>query len=610
MKKLFALIVIMLTFSSVQAQTRHVKLSEVKESDQFMYFYFDLFLQEFSYSLKYMVEGEDYYLNMSKESFGKIRLTREEALYYESRGVDTKVRQVVEPFYQFSSDLVRLGQINYGLQRILVSSESSTSAVEEARLKIVAMNRTIEEMYSYLDDIDRIELRNGTDVLRFDTSGVRMWLGRMREKAGEYALILGGLPVKEGLWIDVSNKNPMLFENVSIYGHSDYGGDVSISIEHENRTIIYTVKVSKNGDFSLPYSFDELGEYRIYAGQRVDDKIEISNVVVVRVRKIPSMFIMDAKFEGIVGEGLEVRGRLVDYYGHPLGGAKIYMNSSEVMTDGEGFFHKEFYSNSPESERISLIFPGDDIHMGANMSVEIEFLKHPVTIFLEASSKKVFLGEEATLKGEIRGVHGEVPISIYMNGGFYKRIQTNGSFEFSVKFDSLGTYTFYALYPGDELHNGARSNMVTISVIKGTEKRSSSFIMVLLALFLLGSLIYWRKHEFKPLRKEKGEEMVKGMKMRDEEFIELIRQKPELPEDVKEAYKLLFERLISSFNLRRSLTPREVLEKLKGMEFHEDLKVVTELHEKEVYGGMKLKDEERELFFQKLQDILEVLGYA
>jgi len=99
------------------------------------------------------------------------------------------------------------------------------------------------------------------------------------------------------------------------------------------------------------------------------------------------------------------------------------------------------------------------------------------------------------------------------------------------------------------------------------------------------------------LKKEEVKERV--------EKVEEIAKELKLPESVEEAYKVLFSTLVSRYNLKKSLTPRELLKALKNEPFVEKLKVVTDLHEKAIYGKIELKDEEREIYFRLITEILE-----
>jgi len=618
-----ALIVFMITLSSTMAQMRHVKLDEVKESDQFLYFYFDLFLQEFGYSLKYMANDNNYYLKLSNITYKRIQLTRDEAIYYESRGIETKARYVVEPFYQFSKRLVFLGETNHELVRIIKILENTTNEelFREASLKIIAMNRTIREMYVYLDEIDELKLKNGTHILKFDTKFVRKWLNEMENKINDYSNTLSNLikerkiePItKRSLWIDVSTRNPILYDRAMIYGYTSTPGVLWIHIEHmENKNKIiekmYQIKTSKDGSFFMQYSFNELTEYKVYATQEVNGTQKTSNIVIVRVRKIPTKFIIDSKFEGLIGKPLTVRGILVDYYKKPLFNATVYLNSTEVLTNKRGEFFKQYTFNRPKVEKILVSFPGDDIHEGTRKVIEIAFLKYPVTIVLDPEKNKIYLGDKVKITGIITGLEYATPIEIYMNKNPYRIVNASKRFEITFTPSSLGTYTFYAFYPGDELHQEATSNIVSILVVKPPEKTKSNVIIVLLTIALLGALLYWRREKL-PFRMKEHEEAKEDTT--EEEVIEITSgEKPELPKDIREAYKLLFNEIVSKFNLKTSMTPREVLRALKESEFYNDLKVITELHEKEVYGEMELSRVEREIFFEKLERILEAVKHA
>jgi len=87
------------------------------------------------------------------------------------------------------------------------------------------------------------------------------------------------------------------------------------------------------------------------------------------------------------------------------------------------------------------------------------------------------------------------------------------------------------------------------------------------------------------------------------------REEVKVVQDFREAYKMLFNTLISRYNLKKSLTPRELLKELRNEPFSEKLRIVTDLHEKAVYGNIMLKDDEKDLYFKLITEILEGLKW-
>jgi len=76
-------------------------------------------------------------------------------------------------------------------------------------------------------------------------------------------------------------------------------------------------------------------------------------------------------------------------------------------------------------------------------------------------------------------------------------------------------------------------------------------------------------------------------------------------ERTERTFKDLFDALVNRYGLKKGLTPRELLEKLKNQPFAEKLKEVVELHEKFAYAGLKLSGDEEERFFKLLIEILQ-----
>lgn len=78
--------------------------------------------------------------------------------------------------------------------------------------------------------------------------------------------------------------------------------------------------------------------------------------------------------------------------------------------------------------------------------------------------------------------------------------------------------------------------------------------------------------------------------------------------DLEGAYKLLFDTIVAKYGLKKSLTPRELLEAIKKKKepFMTMLEEVTELYEKAVYGNVELTVEEKDSYFELIEEILRM----
>ncbi|RLI81595.1 hypothetical protein DRP04_05780 [Archaeoglobales archaeon] len=130
--------------------------------------------------------------------------------------------------------------------------------------------------------------------------------------------------------------------------------------------------------------------------------------------------------------------------------------------------------------------------------------------------------------------------------------------------------------------------------------------MVIVVVIFLTSVYAKSRRKGVESKTELAEELRKEVKERVEK-VEEIAKELKLPESVEDAYKVLFSTLVGRYNLKKSLTPRELLKVLKNESFAEKLKVVTNLHEKAVYGKIELKDEEKEVYFRLITEMLEGL---
>ena len=114
-----------------------------------------------------------------------------------------------------------------------------------------------------------------------------------------------------------------------------------------------------------------------------------------------------------------------------------------------------------------------------------------------------------------------------------------------------------------------------------------------LILILLGGIGYLARKVH--IRRGKG--------ISDEEFVTLIKtleeieeaEKMEEPErkrklkSLRQMYREIYQKLLKHYNLKPSITPRELINRLRGENFSYHLEKITHLHERYVYGKKPLK---------------------
>ncbi|XRO75231.1 hypothetical protein ACO3TA_07615 [Methanocaldococcus sp. 28A] len=587
--KYYFIIFVALSLSIANAQN-HINPEELVDDDEFTYKYFNDIIKEFADVLNEMVFDNPDYFNDSIYVFKKVEKTRTVILIYKSKNIESPSEYIINPFYEFSKELMHLCELNKELKDDL--AKNTTYSLYNARLRIVEINETINNMETLLDEIDNISiLKKGNETLKFNTSDVRKYLELYKKKFSKY----GNITITN-LTIDVSNKNPILFENITIYGIGENGYVIIHINNEENKTYNLTVK---NNLFLMKYSFNRTGIYKIYATQNG----KTSNIVYVNVSRIPSYMVVDNNYTAYVGEEIKINGKLIDYYGNPIKNTTIFANNKIIHVDDNGTFTIVEFSPKSLLKLINLVYKGNEIYKPANKTVDVEFLKYPVKITIYTDKTNVSVNEPLIIYGNVEGLNRTSDVCIFVNDNLYKIIKTNGTFKTNIFFNSSGDYVVYAIYRGDEYHEGCKSNIIKIHV-----KENSPIIFIILGIVALGLIIgyLYKNKVFKQSKYDKEKIVVEVSEENIVETKEVNEKDEEIPNDIKEAYKFIFNKITSKYNLPKNLTPRELLNiiKEKKPDLYDDLNIITKIHENYVYKGIEINAHLREEFFKRINKIL------
>ncbi|WP_297465089.1 DUF4129 domain-containing protein [Thermococcus sp.] len=570
MRRVLVLIILALILGSLPVSSAK-GVPEPERRDVFLYQYFSRVLVRLDYSLRYALVGDNYSLQLANLTLGELQLIMDESLYYRERGVNATVMEVIPPFYDLASETVILVRL------LLEFRENPTPALASGILT------TVGEMERTLDSIDLMKLRNGTKVLTFNTARLRLRLEEIRKLISE----VPGEP--EGFVLGVSDRSPILNQTVTIFGSCPGNSSVTVVVEGINSTHLILV-YPKNGLFSTGYRFERPGNYTVYAVQGE----ERSNSVRVTARKIPSLFVVSDLYTSFLNGTVNLSGRLVDHYGNPLAGRRITVGNATLLTGSDGGFWRVYFSPVATSFRVLLRFNGDSIHAGTARKVTVKFERYPVSITLEGP-QEVVLGKAATFTGT---VEPSLPVEVYVNGTRYATLTPeNGTFSFRLRPNGTGEFEVYAAFPGNERYEKARSNVVVLKVIP-PEDRTLRYVAIGLLSLLLVAFAVLGTRGARGGKTSSPQEVIVERSPSGGEIV------PEIPGDVGEAYDLLRRRLRDAMGIGESLTPREVLKVLADWELYPRLETVTKLHEKAVYGGMPLSDEEMESFMKAMEKLL------
>ena len=604
MKKVLVLIMLLIvTFSSFGlALERHTLYENANENDKGVYIYLKAILLYSGIVLDNVIDENNESINYALNLEGRLNVTREEVEFYKSRGIKSKVEDYLPPFLTLGEGIKNIakGQKLFLENIEKVKEEKDYYAYLNATKGLDYMKKGIVESNESLDEIDKLEfLDENGKILKLNTDNLREKLEKIEKLYSAYERILSVykvlppeeyeklkekenfIPLPKPLTIYASDLNPFIYENVTFYGYA-YGFE-SVELHIGNKS--YDVGV-KNGYFSFRYSFNKTGIYSIFATGIRDNKLEKSNILTVNVTKIPTSIILSSSGSAYVYQKLTINGVLLDYYGNPLGDqiVKAEFDGEEILlkTLENGSFSFKINGEKEGRYLVNVTYLGTQVYEKSFASISVFFLRYPVDIKIEADKEKVGVGKEVKIFGEVKGAERPILISIYVDGKLYQQWLTKTVFGFKIAFNETGIHEIYAYFPGDDYYAPAKSNVVRINVVKITINRS--LIIVVLAA-LISILIY----SFASKRKAKG--------ITEEEFVKLIRsleteEKAKKVRKLGEIYRDIYYRVIKRYNLKPSLTPRELLRKLSNESFSYELEKLTMLHEKYFYGMKRLSRRE------------------
>lgn len=620
-KTLLLALIPLLLLAQAYAATEEM-YSEAAPSDTAIYLYFSEFLEDGEHSLQEVLNEERQAVNSSRVLEERVELTREEARYYTGRGFKTNVSYVVSPFLSLSRSIGEIASA----QRAFLGNGSGV----ERRTALIRMRMATQEANLSLNRIEAKVLWNGSEELRFNVSGLRGKLEEVRRLIGYYA---ERLPQERELVVAVSDTQPVLHENITIAVRSKNVSSLTLHIDG----------TAYNSTW-MKYSFEEIGYHSIYATGVADGSRVRSNTVELNVKKVPTFIALSSKQAALVKEEVEVAGFLWDYFDSPLNATlSVHVGGETTTMESEGGrFNFNVTGSSGGSLNISARYRGNDTYRGANASTAIFFSRYPLSLSLEASSTQEEVNGTVNFTGRVHGARYPLVVYALKDSARVKALKTEGGFNFTLRFSSPGKHYVSAYYPGDPLHSPAESRMIEITVtspreggvlgIVSTPKEGGfrgifnspsyggsklylpliaavALLLILSARFLRGREVRWP--DLKWRRRESPQEEAPAPPPVEEESMEgegegeTEESQRELPEDVGEAYTLLFDTLTRTYGLKRSLTPRELLASLEGEEFSEKLGEVTTTHERVIFGKGRLRDKDK--YLSMIEEILEGL---
>ncbi|CAB50508.1 Ig-like domain repeat protein [Pyrococcus abyssi] len=582
---LISMLIITLMFPIVHGDPRTLKVEDVKMSDKGLYEFFSYILDLASESLDQIIEQSNStsYIELSRI----LNKTRDEAYIYKSRGIETKVLDVLPPFLKLSEGIGNIlkGRSSFLMYYSMFKNNEMPELITAMEESLIIMDDGIKEAKLALIRISKIEFSGAG---KLDVNDILEKLNKLERESSYYHKILERLKSRvtyprKGLILFVSNANPYVLENVTFYGFAKNASSVQILINGS----ILKANVD-NGFFSVNYSFPLPG---IYSAVAKSGNLT-SNTVIINVSKRKTVFVVPSEVYGRIGETVVISGFLRDNLGYGVPGKEIVIDykgkATKLITGENGNFSIKVKESEWGSYKLFLVFRGDEIYEGSYSEVNVIFLRLPVTLKISGKDK-VRIGEEITIKG-YTSVPG-IPLNVIVDGKLNKTIYSTGnSFSFTLVFKDRGRHEIMVSFSGDSTYSPATSNKLVITVYALSESEISIILGTLVVVLLL--LLF-------------GVPRRRKLSILDQAGIEALKdfiKKESTPRSlgVREWYRKIYYKLIEVNKLPRSTTPRE----LASIMNEEPLRYATYIHEKAVYGMKKLSNSEIVSFLKAVSRVL------
>jgi hypothetical protein len=236
-------------------------------------------------------------------------------------------------------------------------------------------------------------------------------------------------------------------------------------------------------------------------------------------------------------------------------------------------------------------------------------------ITIDADKYNATVGDEIQIYGNIYGLNETSEIYVFVNNASYP-IYTKDEFSINVSPNSSGIYTIYAQYNGSDIYSSSKSNTITINIEDSSNPYNYALIILLISLIAL----YLYKTRYKNrnrnektdnqnTKKDNNNKSTKNENVNNSNSAVEHQHKnipPKIPSEISKAYDVLFDTIIKKYELSRDTTPRELLEyiKNKNPNIFNDLKFITDIHEKNSYGNIDITNNEKKKFFKIINRIL------
>uniref|UniRef100_A9A6Y7 DUF4129 domain-containing protein n=1 Tax=Methanococcus maripaludis (strain C6 / ATCC BAA-1332) TaxID=444158 RepID=A9A6Y7_METM6 len=605
--KILLIIFIISFFSNVAAE--NINLENLESDDTYVYNYFEGFLDSYENTINKMIQNNITYINDSESVFKETIKLDLEIQNYEEYGINSSAKFAITPFYSFSENLNELSKLCLEMDKnIQLNTTNSKYFAKITGLKILDK---IDVMNDNLDDISNIsELKKDDEILMFDTSALEKSLDYLKLKITNNVEKIGNITPSSNLTIFVSPENPMIYENVSIYGTGLNGKGKIVIIGPENATENI---VLANNYYSKSYSFEKAGTYELKLTQYGKE----SETIKLNVSKIPTKIIIEDNFEFPILKESTISGKVIDFYGNFVNSETIYFGN-ETLNLKNGIFEKIIYSDNEKLESYQLNFPETEEYLPSEKNISVNFSKSILDIKISIEKGKINLNEHCMIKGTFNEYEDDLTLNLWVNGEITETFNSKNNFEKEMIFNRTGVYDIFITYDGNEFYSFSKSNVITVTVTDNPapilvvfQKIKFNWRILLLAAVLIvfstkipkliGNIKNKNIKELQKYPNQKNDDVSYPEKT---ETVEKFVEKTVISE-----YSKLYTKFVKKYNIKQELTPNELLKYIRwqDLSIYHDLKKITNIHEKAIYGKEILDENTIKRFYKLVENIMEKL---
>ncbi|MBA2853123.1 hypothetical protein HNP89_001080 [Methanococcus maripaludis] len=605
-KILFIVFIIsFLSFSAVTAE--NINLENLKSDDTYVYSYFNTFLGDYDTTINKMIQNNITYINDSKSSFEKTAYLNSEINVYKEYGMNTPAISVIPHFYDFSENLEDLSGLCQEFNKNL--ELNTTSSKYFAKLIGADIVEKIHLMKSNLRDIKDIsELKKDNETLNFDTSNVEKSLDYLELKFSKNIENIGNVTPSSNLTIFISPKNPLIYENTTIYGTGLNGNGKIIITGPENITENI---VLKNNHYSTQYLFKKSGIYTLKLTQYGRESEDID----VNISKIPTKIISESYFEFLVLKENNISGKVIDFYGNSINSGDIIFENENLNLEN-GTFNISLYADYEKIENYTLKFSESEKYLSSEKNIEINFSKPLLNIQIYSEIGKINKNEPLTITGTYEN-GPNLNLDLWVDNNPIENFDSNGTFKKEILFERPGTYELFVIFDGNNHYKFSKSNVLRITVtdddkdinlftafISQAAEINWKILILILVILAFGIKFLDILNIFKNKTQETAAKPEFNNRLPESSEKAAFVEKSVLLE-----YQELYNKIMKKYNISVELTPNELLKYLKKInpKIYYDLKIITKIHEKAVYGKEKLGKNIIKQFHDLIKRVLENL---